>query len=178
MFVHFKRINYPLDGYNKEVTNILSAFILRRVKIDSTFIFQTLHLDTHSTPETLSLSLYRSIEHYISILIANDIVNPYKDWLLEYNVIDEYTERKYSNGSEGIHHFYNIDKERRCDDWDTEIYKEMWDINPTLLPANIRPVTNLEFEVESNEKFREIKIIHPRFINQFTQNLQNILEAD
>lgn len=178
MFTFFKRIKYPLDGYNKEVTNILSAFILRRVKIENAFVFQNVHLDSSSTPEVLSLKLYREVEHYISILIANDVVNPYKDWLLDFDVVDAYTKKKYVDGSEGIHHFFNITKDRRCDDWDSEKYMAMWKVNPQSLPAHIRPVTNLEFEIGENEKFREIRVIHPRFINQFTQDLQKVLESD
>ena len=55
MFSFMKRIKYPLDGYEKEVTNIISAFILRRVKVENAFVFQNISLNSSLIPEALSL---------------------------------------------------------------------------------------------------------------------------
>lgn len=175
MFRYLKKITYSLDGNEKEVANILSAFILRRVKIDNTLVLQSFVLNSGSTPESMAEEIYDEVEHYIPILLVNDVVNPYKQWYLDFAAIEEYTRKKYQNGVEGIHHFFDISKDRRCDEWDSANYLDDWNSNPSSLPAYIRPVTNLEFEVGENEAYREISVIHPRFISQFSDELENLL---
>lgn len=175
MFSFIKRIKYPLDGYNKEVTNIVSAFILRRVKVDNAFVFQTVQMRDGTTPEELSLEVYNDVEHYLSVLIASEIINPFTDWPMDYTSLEQYTMAKYSEGVDGIHHFYDLDKERICDEWDHEIYKNMLKTDSENIPKTIRPVTNLEYEIEMNNSRKSIRVINPRFINQFTEDMKNVI---
>lgn len=175
MFSFIKRIKYPLDGYNKEVTNIVSAFILRRVKVENVFVFQNVQLNDGKTPEELSLELYKEVDHYLAVLIANDVVDPFTGWVMDYDSLEEYTSAKYESGVDGIHHFYDLEKDRSCDEWDNEVYMNMWNTSPSQIPATIRPVTNLEYESDRNNSRKSITVINPRFINQFTEDMKNVI---
>lgn len=197
-FKKFPKIDYALISdpkTEKKVTNILTSFFLRKMTYRKSLFFQQYFLKDEDIPESLSYDVYHNVLHYWTILVINKIVDPYSEWVLPTNVLEKFVEKKYKNGiklklkdgstftkshsagSGGIHHFFNIQTGRLCDDVDDEIYREIWSENPRAIGENIIPVTNLIFEKDENFKKRKITLISPNQMNRFEEDFSKMLEG-
>lgn len=177
MFRYFDQIDYIAEtGQKRRVTNIVNAFILRKIQIENAFVFQKYTVKDKETAESISEKIYGTNEYYWVIYLVNDVVCPFTDWLMSYSELDKYTEKKYPSGSNGIHHFYNLNTEKMCDDLDTQNFRIAYDENATTLPAHIKPVTNYEYESDKNELRRHITVVHPRAIRKFTEDFRKIFQ--
>jgi hypothetical protein len=197
-FKKFPKISYSFIGSKEKkiVTNILTAFIMKKIKSFRTMLFQTYTLKDEDTPESLSQTLYDSPYHYWTLLISNNVINPFYEWSLSKNIIEKLTEKKYKNGIiykktdgtnytlplsigiNGLHHFFNINTGRQCDDVEDEYYREKYSRNPRSIGNNIIPVTNLEYENEVNLKNREILIVAKHNLVRFEEDFNNMLIGD
>jgi hypothetical protein len=177
MFKHFNKIKYTAEeGQTADVTNILNAFILRRIQIENAFVFQKYRVNDKETAESISEKIYGTNEYYWIIYLVNDVICPFTGWIMSFTEIDKYCEKKYQStgGSNGINHFYNINDERRCDDYDTLNYFAAYETDASSLPAHIIPVTNYEYENDLNEKKRDIVVIHPRAVRKFVEDFRKL----
>lgn len=164
-FKNFDKINY--DG--RMVTNIVTSSILQRWKVDDFHVFQKYQVSVGDTPESIAYALYKKTSLYWTILVANDIVDPFNGWLHGY--IEEVCLKKWGNLHE-IHHFYNVERpDRIIDDYDSNYYRSIY---PNL-PKNIIPVTNYEHESNLNNELIDIVTINPLYINKFVEEYQNTL---
>lgn len=177
MFRYFKKIYYNDNGIKREVSNIVNAFVLRRVEIEYASMFQKYRIEGRETPESISDKMYGTVDFYWTIMLVNNIIDPYTDWATDFYEIEQLCEKKYPSGIEGIHHFFNVNKNRMCDDYDDYVYRIQYTQNPESLPEYIRPVTNFEYEQDRNGMKRDITIIHPRAIRKFVEDFKVIFES-
>lgn len=174
-FKHFPRINYTIDDQTRYVTDITASFILKRTYIDDAFIFQRYIVQDGETPESVSDKLYKNPKYYWILLFINGIVDPFTDWLMSSEVLEKFVQEKYPDGLTGVHHFYDTVNERICDDVDDKKYREL--LGSPDFPSEIKPVTNYEYEIEENERKREILVINPKVITKFIDDFQTALEG-
>ena len=170
-FKQFPIINYRVDNIDNTITNILSSFILKHIQVDTMYMIREYVILENETPESVSYKLYNDAELHWTILLLNNIIDPFTQWYLTDKKIQLYTESKYNNLN-GIHHFVNITTEKILDEVDDEIMRGRY---PNI-PMYINPVTNYEYELEENEKRRNILIINPKlihfFINKFEETMK------
>jgi hypothetical protein len=147
------------------------------------------------TPEILSERFYKSPLHYWALLIINDIVDPFSEWAMTSDVLEQFTAKKYkekrklkrvdgsyyeiplSDGTGGIHHFINIKTGRQCDEFEDAFYREVYAINPVNIGNNIIPVSNIEYESEENLKKRQIFLINRGQIASFEEDFRKMLSG-
>ena len=169
--------------------------------------FQLYLLDDTDTVETVSEELYKSPLYYWVLLLVNDIVCPFTDWMQPSLNVQAFTEKKYeigitqtlADGSErtfsqtlhleredphingvgleGIHHFYDDTSGFICDDYDDLYYRAMWAANPTSIPENIIPVSNLEYEIDVNNSKRNIAIVELHELLSFVNDFSSVLSS-
>jgi hypothetical protein len=174
-FRYFPKINYNTDGLPRNVVNISTAFLLKRIKIDNTFVYQRYILHDGELPESVSDKLYKTPKYYWTILLVNNIIDPMTEWYMDSSTLEKFVEAKYPDGLYGIHHFYDTRIDRICDDVDDAYFRTL--IGNPSFPSEVVPVTNYQYEVELNEKRREIIVINPRAISRFADEFQRILES-
>lgn len=197
-FKKFPQITYAFkDTPNdtRTVSNILTAFFLRRLSFEKSLVFQKYTVKDNDIPESLSKTLYNSTLYYWALLIINNIINPYLEWSLPEDILVKFVEEKYkdgvrykkkdgtfktlqnSQGIYGIHHFVNTVTERRCDDVEDEAFRTIYEEDPYLIGQNISPVTNLQYENELNLQRRLITIINPQRITRFEEDFIRMLKG-
>ena len=160
--------------YNGEdVANILTAVLPSRLNIDKAFVYQNYSIADGETPESLAGKLYKDPQLYWTILVVNNIVNPYTDWPIEESVFEEFVRKKYTD-IVGVHHFYDNRIDRICDDVADAEYRSM---PASALPYYIIPKTNLEYEREINMARREIIVVNPRYVSQFVEIYHRAIEG-
>lgn len=174
-FKKFPTINYSIDGFSKNVVNILTAALPRRLNVDRTYVFQTYRIASGQTPESLAFQLYKEPNYHWTVLIINDIVNPFLDWPMNDEELEEYVTIKYSE-LYAIHHFVYLDTQKIVDEVDEVTYRAMV-ANEETLPFNITPISNFEYESAQNESKREILVVNPKYITQFVDSFNKAIEG-
>jgi hypothetical protein len=145
------------------------------VRDSDSFLFQRYIVQDGESPESVSEKIYKTPKYYWTILLVNNIVNPMTEWLMESSMLEEFVIAKYPDGIKGIHHFYNTVTDRICDDVDDAHLRTL--IGTPNFPSEIMPITNYQYELELNEKRREISVINPRTISRFADDFQRMLES-
>lgn len=168
LFESYPNINYE----NKNVTNILTSFLLKKNKVNNLLFFQRYVINEGETPLSIAKNLYGEENLHWVILLVNNIIDPYFDFIMQSSYIEKIVNEKYEDGSEGIHHFWNTDLEIECDDVDSEKYRE----NIETVPQGVRVVTNYEYESEKNNNKREIVIVNPLHIIEFVEMVRKTLK--
>jgi len=197
-FKKFPKIEYAFinDPKNKKnVTNILTAFFLRKLGFNRTLMYEVYTVKDNDTPETLSYNAYKSPMHYWTILIVNNIIDPYTEWAMRSDVIENFVAKKYkdgkrlkrvdgtfyqipfSDGVDGIHHFINIQTGRQCDEYEDSYYRELYAENPENLGNNIIPVSNLTYESDLNLEKRQIYLVNRVQITSFEEDFRKMLSG-
>lgn len=197
-FKKFPKTDYSFinDPKNKkQITNILTAFFLRKLSYNQNLIFESYIVKDKDTIESISHDIYNSSLHYWTILVVNNIIDPYSEWTMTSDVLEKFVIKKYkdgrklkrvdgtfyqipfSEGLEGIHHFVNIKTDRICDEFEDAYYRELYAINPMQIGSNILPVTNVAYESELNLASRQIFLVNPSQITSFEEDFSKMLSG-
>lgn len=204
-FKKFDKISYAFisnPDQKKTITNILTAFFLKKVAVNKTYLFKKYTLKDEDTIESLSYKFYNNTSHYWVFLIINDIIDPFSEWVKGANVLEKFVAKKYEKGKQikkkngdivtipyseglyGIHHFMNNNTGRMCDDYEDEYYRKLYhdykmnfsDKNATnYIGVNIIPVTNLDYESSLDIDRRAINILSNNLLIDFEENFYKML---
>lgn len=164
-FRNFPRRNYVIDG-----ASIETADIFRRVHPISKFVDSTLlefyELKDGERPEHVSFELYKNVEFYWTILLINDVIDPYHDWLMSAEDLRNFVIQKYGSQSrlDDPHHYVYADTSIRVDYDHTRV-----------TGGQIVPVTNYEHEIAENEKKRNIYVLSQNHVNDFAAQFRTLI---
>ena len=195
---------FPLTSYDitkdgrknlDYVTNIFLRFgLLSEVK-NNAFGYYDYLVREQDTPENLADRYYGDPEYHWIILLMNDIVNPLFDWPLRSDAFNRYIEDKYAAAAASQTHHYTQTIKRT--DMNTDTYNEIImeiDLTAyTVLPASSLEVETLSdgrsiqvlitrtavdcltWEIDSNDKKRNIKLLKKENLSQVLSEFQNLL---
>lgn len=110
-------------------------------------------------PEHVASDFYNKSEYHWVILLINDIIDPFYDWLLTYPELKAFTENKYGENELNATHHWELD-----------------DIKYTSDPGlNAVIVTNIEYEDIINEAKREIKVVYFEYVDDIVKEFKEIV---
>lgn len=196
-FKDFSKIDYAFTNTpeeKKQVTNILTSFLLKKISIYRSMLFQKYTIKDDDTVEGLSDKLYESPMHYWTILVVNNIIDPFSEWAKDSYLLEKFTAKKYAEGkklikkdgtvtvvphsvgTDGIHHFININTGRACDDVEDEYYRGLYAVNPKSIGKNIIPVTNLQYEQDKDLENRSIFIVAKSYLLDLEEDFKRMLK--
>ena len=170
------RTDYVIDKKTYSLTNICTSVLLKRLNIDKTYLYQDVLIEVNDTPETISERIYKTPKYWWVILVVNSIVDPYSDLVLDSDVLVKFARKKYGNENE-IHHFFNSETNKICDDLFSLKLQQDYD-NGVDLPSYIMPISNLIFEQEQNLDRMKIKAINPQFVASFEEIFKGLVKQD
>ena len=163
------------QGDYKEVTNLLRRVALRTKVRTNVLFFDTYDVKEGETPEIIAHKLYGDPELHWVILMINDITDRYHQWPMNTPQFLAYINDKYDN-VDGVHH-YEIAQSSGDTDTKIEVYE-----NSALYTgdsdfyASASIVTNFEYEESVQDKARKIRLIDPRYIEQFVTEYENLMK--
>ena len=163
------------QGDYKEVTNLLRRVALRTKVKTNVLFFDTYDVKEGETPEIIAHKLYGDPELHWVILMINDITDRYHQWPMNTSQFLAYINDKYDN-VDGVHH-YEIAQSSGDTDTKIEVYE-----NSALYTgdsdfyASASIVTNFEYEESVQDKARKIRLIDPRYIEQFVTEYENLMK--
>lgn len=165
--------NFPVIVYDsvgqgkyKDVTNLLRRVAMRSKVKSNTLMFDTYDVKEGETPEMIADKLYDDPELHWVVLMVNDITDRYHDWPMDSGQFQDYLNDKYSDIN-ATHHY-----EIAQSSGDTSV--KIWIENDidTSAYSGATIVTNYEYELEEQDRKRKIRLLDPRFIDQFLQEFQ------
>jgi len=175
-FKYFDDIDYEIDGYAKTAVDLLRSVLPDNIDLGNYYIFQKYMITSGERPESVANTLYQNPNYYWVLLVINNMINPYLDWPMSDEEVENFTIAKY--GAENIynvHHYYWLgDPYHKDYSWLDEVDSQ----DPVILRAQfVIPMTNLEYEIETNMNKKTIVAVNPKVISQFVDAYNNALQG-
>lgn len=157
-FSNFKNTVYEINsGEFLNVKDITTRMKFKSNIIDNIDYYDYYNVKSGETPEIVAYKLYGNTEYHWIILIANDIIDPKTDWPLSEVDFEKYLTDKYGDGIHGIHHYVN---------------SKNLVVDPTY-PLAV-PVSNYEYEVELNDRKRDIRIPKKQMLDYIVDQFKKL----
>jgi len=153
----------------KDVTNLLRRVGMRTKLKSNTLLYDTYDVKEGETPEMIAHKLYGDPELHWIILLVNDITDRYHQWPMSGMQFLGYINDKYSN-VDGIHHY-----ESTQTSGDTKVKIEVFNEVDDDAYTGLTPITNREYEEQEQDKRRQIRLLDPSFVEQFTDEYQKLI---
>ena len=153
----------------KGVTNLLRRVGMRAKLKSNTLLYDTYDVKEGETPEMIAHKLYGDAELHWVILLINDITDRYHQWPMTGGQFLDYLNDKYAN-PDGIHHY-----ETTQTSGDTKVKIEVFNEVDDDAYTGLTPITNREYEENEQDKRRQIRLLDPSFIEQFTEEYQKLI---
>jgi hypothetical protein len=174
MFKYLPKVEYPLKvgdkvKYKDVVVNLSAAFVLNEIVNDITNV-SMYTVPEGARPEDVAFELYRNAEYYWTILLVNDIINPYTDWTLQPYIIEKQLKKKYTDLYK-ILYYKNTSTGKTLDEVDAAAAIKQFDTTGEY-PLNISPVTLYETAMDQNREKANIKVISPGYIEDFVSEFK------
>lgn len=174
MFHLIKPISYKFESI-QQVSNIVSAVVLKRLNIDKTFLYKDVIIREDSTLESLSYHFYGDTRFWWVIQLVNNIIDPYTQLPMNNDILVKYTRKKYGDEN-GLHWFVDNRTGVICDDRISIGWNRAW--QDDTLPEYIIPVSHLDYETEQNTRRTRMKIVNPSFIHVFEEVFRETVDAE
>lgn len=181
--------DYPKTKYsgnsNITITDISVNSIEYYNKIKSNYILQKYSIEGSDRPETVSYKLYGTVDYAWILLLINDCVDPFNDWILSPQSCIQRSKIRWATmgGVDQVHHhedeqgrkWYGVVEDGSSGNWYTmDEYGNKTD-NLVYIGTMV-PVTVSEFELSKNEEKRVINIIKQKSIDSFVQDMVNQIQ--
>ena len=155
------------DGKTTALKNLLSRVKIITAVEENLFNFDYYDVKDGETPELIAHKYYGDINLHWTVLVANDIIDYYEDWPMSVQRFEEFVNKKYENPAE-VHH-YEIPQTSG----DTTV---MIDVGSSTLTLTDYPtatkISNYTYEDRLQELKRQIRLIQPRFIDDFVKDFE------
>lgn len=183
-FKYFPTTDYDIDKSNSNLllTNITRRFTIKDTLSGAGAIFYKYQIKDTDRPDIIAEKLYGDGTLDWIILLVNDIVDPYYDWPLTQNNLENFITKKYGSISTAqavTHHYERIISKLKKHTDGSIIPERAVEVDLTtynsLTAANRRLVTNYDFEVNENDKRREIILLDKKFIKLVVNEYKEVL---
>ena len=150
------------------LTNLMTRVKLRTDIKNDIFDYDYYDVIDGETPEIIAHKYYGNPELHWTILIANDIVDYYRDWPMTTQRFEEYVKDKYTNPQD-VHH-YEISQTSG----DTTKTINVGLNNTDYESASV--ISNYIYEQRLQDDKRQIRLIGQRFIKQFVDEFRSKID--
>ena len=187
----------PIIEYNGEkIKDISRRFVIKWIQSRHSKPYWFEHrMEGWKSIENVAYDFYGSCDYIWAIMIANNIIHPINDWMKKEEEVIRLAEQKY--GAEFLnspHHYeYNdmkyttrlktlVDARKTKAKYGYAIPQDVYDavleqhVNSVneIYAGDIKVVTNIQYEIEQNEKKRTVKIIYPSIISDIESEMEKI----
>ncbi len=179
-FQRFEKVSYDPEGLGmgKDSVNILNSLLVKYHPATNTTQYFYHTLKEGETPEILAKKYYGNPYYHWIIILMNGVVDPYFDWSLDSDKFRSMLTMRYGAGNENeLNHLIYLDTNKRLDEVAQQDAVEYFGNNGAY-PVNVSPVSNSQFEMSRNDENREIKILQSRYVQQFVNQLEDLMNRD
>ena len=175
-FSSFPKIQYDSKGQGnpKVVTNLLRRVAIRAKVKTNTMLYDTYDVKSGETPEIIADKLYQDPELHWIVMLVNNITDRYHQWPMKEQQFNTFLNEKYDN-PDGVHH-YEISQESGDTSTKIEVYaNEALYTGDTDFYNSATIVTNREYEEREQDKKRQIRLLDPRYVDEFVDEFEELI---
>ena len=175
-FSYFPLMAYDMkaDGQYKLAKQILKRVKLRAGLKSGLFLYDKYDVPEGEKPEDTAFKFYGNADYHWVILLTNDIKDRYYEWPMTQPQFHQFLEDKYGVGeSDGIHHYELAQSSGPTSSKGPEDYSYLVEVNSDESGATA--VTNREYEQRLQDQKRQINILNKRFIPQFVEEFERLI---
>ncbi len=156
--------------------------ILRRVKLrqgirTGSFLFDNYDVKDGERPEDIAFKLYGDAEYHWVVLVTNNITDRFYQWPLTQPQFQEYLTDKYGAGSEdAVHHYEKTQDSGPTSGSGPSDYSHLVECNSDEENPSI--ITNRQYEQRLQDKYRQIRLLDPRYLGAFVEEFEALIRED
>ena len=153
--------------------------ILRRVKQRASikqgqFVFDNYDVRDGEKPEDVAYRWFGDAQLHWVILMTNNITDRYYQWPMTQPQFAEFLTDKYGAGNEDSAHHYEVTQDSgRTSGQGPNDYSHKVEVNSDT--DNATTITNREYEERQQDKYRSIKLLDRRYVQQFIEEFDNLI---
>ena len=178
--MYFNR--FPLMAYDIKGTSVykLVPDILRRVKLRSgirsgMFLFDNYDVKDGEKPEDVAFKWFGDPQYHWVILMTNNITDRYYEWPMTQPQFQEFLEDKYGlSNIDSVHHYEISKASGRTTSNGPSDYSHLVECNSDEDGATA--VTNREYEQRLQDKYRQIRLLDRKYLNQFVEEFERLIQ--
>ena len=155
------------SGTNKVYTNLMNRLKMISNTKESLMNFDYYDVQDGDTPEIIAFKYYGDVRYHWTILYVNDITDYYSQWPMTVQKFEEFVNDKYDNPM-GTHHFEITQTSGET----TKIIDV--GLNSVDYPSATN-ISNYQYEESLEEQKRQIRLIQPKYIEQFVKEFERKL---
>ena len=154
--------------------------ILKRVKLRSglrsgAFLFDNYDVIDGERPEDVAFKWFGDTEYHWVILMTNNITDRYYQWPLTQPQFQEHLEDKYGAGNEdSVHHYENTQASGRTTSNGPNDFSHKVECNSDDGDPDI--ITNRQYEQRLQDKYRSIRLLDRRFLQDFVDEFEGLIK--
>tara|TARA_B100000965_G_scaffold144459_1_gene120353 strand:+ start:262 stop:783 length:522 start_codon:yes stop_codon:yes gene_type:complete len=154
--------------------------ILRRVKQRAgikagQFIFDSYDVMNGEKPEDIAFKWFGDAQLHWIILMTNNITDRYYQWPMTQPQFAEFLTDKYGAGNEDSAHHYEVTQDSgRTSGQGPNDYSHKVEVNSDT--DNATTITNREYEEREQDKYRSIRLLNQRYVNDFISEFDNLIK--
>ena len=162
-------------GQPKVVTNIMRRVAVRAKIKTNTLLFDTYEVKEGETPESIAHKLYGDTELHWIVLMMNDVVDRFHQWPLNFSQFNQFLADKYDN-VDGVHH-YEVAQSSGDTDVKIEVYNSyaLYTGDDNFY-GTTTTVTNREYEQDRQDELRQIRLLDPRYVEDFVEEYTSLMK--
>lgn len=186
---YFNPIYYSAKSVSKTAPPILMTDVFRNYKryfdhVASNYNLTTYFIKGAPRPEALAYSMYGNTQLYWALLMANNVYDPYHDWIKTQEACYDSVAQEYENPEAIIMYhvdikgekYYNLIEDKSNPGWwyDRGDKEKMH----VQFRGSLAAVNAYEAEILKNEARRKIRVISPSDIDNFVADLIKEMERN
>jgi len=165
----------PEDGTFITIKNIFARIKLIDNIVPGSTLFDDYFVRDGERPDTISMDFYTDPGNDWIIMMINNIKNLYSDWPMSRPVFENYMNATYDS-NEAVHHYETVEQRYNGEiilPAGLQVGESYRFIDPSGNEKSAEksrgPVSNYVHELRKNDKKREILILKPALVSQFTE---------
>lgn len=189
-----KIVTTQKDGTRSVMVNLMTRSSIIPTLLDDPLLFYTYDVQDGETPEMIAHRYYNDPYFYWLILYANQISDPQWGWPLDRASFERYIVEKYTteNPYSTIHHYEKVISQFESSTRittekkiviDEDTYNNLtpsktsyeFPTSTTTITISKKAVTLYQYELETNESKRSIKVIKKEFAESVNGQLETLM---
>ena len=175
-FSRFPNMVYDVknDGNYKILPDILRRVKARTQVISGRFLFDSYDVKNGERPEDVAFKFYGDAELHWVVLLTNNVTDRFYQWPMTQPQFDEFLTDKYGAGNEdSIHHYEVTQDSGKTSGSGPNDYSYLVEVNSDT--DNASSISNREYEERLQDKYRSIKLLDRRYLNDFLEEFDNLI---
>ena len=169
-FNYFPLMAYDVKGDRnyKLVPDIIKRVKIRSAVKSGALLFDKYDVKYGERPEDIAFKYYDDAELHWVVLLTNNITDRYYEWPMTQPQFQEYIEDKYGLANiDAVHHYEITQASGRSSGQGAGDYSHLVECNSDEDGAT--SVSNRDYEQRLQDKYRQIRLLEPRFISSFVE---------